>query len=139
MALSWYKRLQHIKEILEDLYLVIDSSDRQYSRAASFGVAFVFNNLFEECWKLMKDMLMQFYGYAADSRDIAGPSNNITTAYEVGLVDSELWAKMLVDRNAYTHDYRNQDMEYYYNQIVNVYLDLVLEFIRKCDEFQEKN
>lgn len=135
MPLNYAERLSNIKSILSDLLSIIG---KEYDKTAGFAAAFVFNNLFEECWKLMNELLTAVYGYSADDQSIKGPSRTLSTALEVGLIDSGRWKKMLLDRNNTTHDYRNQNLEYYFTQIKDEYAGLIGAFVEKA-ELEIKN
>lgn len=130
MPLNYIKRLQQIKDILSDLYPIIN---KDYNKESSFAATFVFNNLFEECWKLMSELLNVYYGFGY-SDNIKGSSKTISTAFEVGLIKSNRWKKMLLDRNNTNYDYRGQDLEYYFNQIKIEYVFLIEEFIEKAED-----
>ena len=40
---------------------------------------------------------------------------------------------MLIDRNNTTHDYRNQNLEYYFNQIKDEYVHLIEAFVKNAE------
>jgi len=135
MALNYISRIEHLKRILEDLYPEIEG---EYTKSKGFSTAFVFNNLFEESWKLMKDILCGILGFSEDDDNVKGPRNVIKYAYENNVIDSEKWLKVLLDRNNSTHDYRSQNMEYYWNQIKNEYVHLVERLIRNAEMLIKK-
>ena len=131
MALDSVRRLKLLKDILEDLKLALS---KDYDKTIGFAIAFVFNNLFEECWKLMQDILMEYYGYHKGTGDIGGPRNTINTAYECNLIHSDRWIKMMLDRNNTTHDYRNQNIDFYTEQIRTEYIYLIENFIDDAEK-----
>lgn len=131
MSYSCIERLNTIKAILSDLYPIIR---QEWNKQAGFAATFVFNNLVEECWKLMNELLTLVYGYSRDDQQIKGPSKTISVSFEVGLIDNPRWKKMLLDRNNTTHDYRNQNIEYYFHQIKNEYIHLVENLVETAEK-----
>ncbi len=131
MSYNYVERLKAIKETIAELRQITKD---KYSRVAALAAAFVFNNLFEECWKLMNELLIAVYGYSNDDQTIKGPARTLAVSFEVGLVDSPRWKKMMIDRNNTTHDYRNENIELYFDAIKNEYIKLVDNFVKKADE-----
>jgi len=86
----------------------------------------------------MKDILCGVLGFSEDNDNVKGPRNVIKFAYENNVIDSEKWLKALLDRNNSTHDYRSQNMEYYWNQIKNEYVQLAEKLIKTAKESAEK-
>ena len=135
MALNFVRRIELICDMLDTDLAPIICND--FTRTNGYACAFVFNNIFEESWKLMKELLVEYYGYNEGEQYVGGPRNTIKTAFEAGLIKSERWLKMLQDRNSTTHDYRNNDLENYYEQIKAEYVGLVKELIVKSKELTE--
>lgn len=131
MSYNYIERLRAVKETLSELRQI---TKPKYSRVAALAAAFVFNNLFEECWKLMNELLIAVYGYSHDDRTIKGPAKTLAVSFEVGLIDSPRWKKMMIDRNNTTHDYRNQNIEYFFNAIKTEYIGLIDSFVKKAEE-----
>ena len=136
MASNYYRRLENIRSaIKEDLEPIVS---REYDHILGLACVTAFNGIFEECWKLMRELLIEFYGYMNGDEAVGGPSNVIKTAYSVGLIRSNRWGKMLLDRNYTTHDYRNQNIEGYYRQVKDEYYKLILDFIAEVPAVIEK-
>ncbi len=131
MSYNYVERLKAIKETIAELKQITDD---KYSRVAALAAAFVFNNLFEECWKLMNELLTAVYGYSNDDQTVKGPARTLAVSFEVGLIDSTRWKKMMIDRNNTTHDYRNENIELYFDAIKNEYINLVDSFVKKAEQ-----
>ncbi|MBQ9383802.1 MAG: nucleotidyltransferase substrate binding protein [Ruminiclostridium sp.] len=132
MGSNCVRRTAAIRDMLaSDLEPIIVND---FTKTYGYACAFVFNNLFEECWKLMKELLVGYFGYNEGEQYVGGPKNCIKTAYEAGLIGTERWLKMLQDRNSTTHDYRNNDLENYYERIKNEYVVLVKELLDKAEK-----
>lgn len=130
MALDYTRRLELIESMINDDLSLFLNDDT--NRKSAFGAAFIFNNIFEESWKLMKDVLIEFYGFTNESEEVlGGPKLIINTALTVKLITTDRWLKILMDRNNTTHDYSRQNMNYYFDQIKTEYIGLVQEFINK--------
>ena len=132
MALNCVRRLDMLKDMVKSDLEPIICND--FTRTNGYACAFVFNNIFEESWKLMKELLIMYYGYSEGEQYVGGPRNTIRTAFDSGLVKTERWLKMLADRNSTTHDYRNNDLENYYEQIKKEYVFLVKDLIDTADK-----
>lgn len=130
MPLNYEQRIEQLKAIMNDLEPILDG---EYTREKGFAVAFVFNNLFEETWKHMSTILKNYYGYSNEDPSVKSPKNVIKTSLEVGLIDTDRWLKILLDRNNTTHDYRNQNIEFYFNQIKTEYYDYIKKLILKSE------
>ena len=124
MALRYADRLALINDIVSDL---IPLTHCEYDSKTGYAAAFVFNNLFEECWKLIREILVGYYGYE-DSLLAAGGRTVIGNAINEGFINKR-WMKMLVDRNESTHDYRNKNLQSYWEKISDEYLNLVIDFV----------
>lgn len=86
------------------------------------GTSAKFSITFDLSWKVMKDILVQYYaitGFVAGS-----PREVLREAYKANLISDEAWMEMLKVRNELTHDYDSEIVKEYCNRIVEKYIDL---------------
>ncbi len=105
------------------------SEARQRDLSDSFvlsGTSAKFSITFDLSWKVMKDILVQYYaitGFVAGS-----PREVLREAYKVDLISDDIWMEMLKVRNELIHDYDGDIMKEYCNKIVEKYIDLFYDF-----------
>ena len=86
------------------------------------GTSAKFSITFDLSWKVMKDILVQYYaitGFVAGS-----PREVLREAYKANLISDDAWMEMLKVRNELTHDYNSEIVKEYCNRIVEKYIDL---------------
>ena len=86
------------------------------------GTSAKFSITFDLSWKVMKDILVQYYaitGFVAGS-----PREVLREAYKANLISDNAWMEMLKVRNELTHDYDSEIVKEYCNRIVEKYIDL---------------
>lgn len=92
---------------------------------------------FDLSWKVMKDIIVQYYNI--DNYAIGSPSENLKTAFSVGLIeDNGIWLRILNLRNRLSHDYSGDLAHESCDLIVKVYIDFFLEFEKNIEEFIKK-
>lgn len=102
---------------------------RQRDLSDSFvlsGTGAKFSITFDLSWKVMKDILVQYYaitGFVAGS-----PREVLREAYKADLISDEAWMEMLKVRNELAHDYDGDIVKEHCNTIVGKYIDLFYEF-----------
>lgn len=90
------------------------------------GTSAKFSITFDLSWKVMKDILVQYYaitGFIAGS-----PREVLREAYKAELISDEAWMDMLKVRNELAHDYDCEIVKTHCNSIVEKYIDLFYEF-----------
>ena len=90
------------------------------------GTSAKFSITFDLSWKVMKDILVQYYaitGFVAGS-----PREVLRESYKANLISDEAWMNMLKVRNELAHDYDCEIVKEHYNTIVQKYIDLFYEF-----------
>lgn len=90
------------------------------------GTSAKFSITFDLSWKVMKDILVQYYaitGFVAGS-----PREVLRESYKANLIDADDWMQMLKVRNELTHDYDCEIVKTYCNTIVEKYIDLFYDF-----------
>lgn len=102
---------------------------RQRDLSDSFvlsGTSAKFSITFDLAWKVMKDILVQYYsivGFVTGS-----PREVLREAYKANLISDDEWMQMLKVRNELIHDYDGDIMKEYCNKIVDRYIDLFYDF-----------
>ena len=90
------------------------------------GTGAKFSITFDLSWKVMKDILVQYY---AITDFVAGsPREVLREAYQANLINDDTWMEMLKIRTALTHDYDCEILKESCNRIVEKYIDLFCEF-----------
>lgn len=90
------------------------------------GTSAKFSITFDLAWKVMKDILIQYYaitGFVAGS-----PREVLRESFKANLISDETWMEMLKVRNELTHDYDCEIVKEHCNRIVETYIDLFYEF-----------
>lgn len=75
----------------------------------------MYNLSFDLAWKVMKDILKDYHGvleYATGS-----PRENLRMAASVGMIEDDIWVKMLCVRNNLAHDYDGALAEKYFYDV----------------------
>ena len=102
---------------------------RQRDLSDSFvlsGTSAKFSITFDLSWKVMKDILVQYYaitGFVAGS-----PREVLRESYKANLISDDAWMEMLKVRNELSHDYDCEIVKEHCNTIVEKYIDLFYDF-----------
>lgn len=95
------------------------------------GTGWKFSITFDLAWKVMKDILIQYYQIISF---VAGsPREVLREAFKADLIEDDLWLEMLKVRNQLTHDYDCEIVKKYCRKIVDEYIDLFYEFENNVD------
>ena len=92
------------------------------------GTSAKFSIAFDLAWKVMKDILVQYYaitGFVAGS-----PREVLRESFKANLISDETWMEMLKVRNQLAHDYDCDIVKEHCNTIIGTYIDLLYEFER---------
>lgn len=90
------------------------------------GTGAKFSITFDLAWKVMKDILVQYYaitGFVTGS-----PREVLRESFQANLISGDEWMEMLKIRNQLAHDYDGAIVKAHCEQIVNVYIDKMKEF-----------
>lgn len=90
------------------------------------GTSAKFSITFDLAWKVMKDILIQYYaitGFVSES-----PREVLRESYKADMISDDTWLEMLKVRNELSHDYDGVIVEEYCSKIVEKYIDLFYEF-----------
>lgn len=102
---------------------------RQRDLSDSFvlsGISAKFSITFDLSWKVMKDILVQYYaitGFVTGS-----PREVLREAYKANLISDDAWMEMLKVRNELAYDYDCEIVKEHCNTIVEKYIDLFYDF-----------
>lgn len=102
---------------------------RQRDLSDSFvlsGTSAKFCITFDLAWKVMKDILIQYYaitGFVAIS-----PREVLRQSFKANLISDESWMEMLKVRNQLTHDYDGAIVKEHCHTIIEKYIDLFYDF-----------
>ena len=96
------------------------------------GTSAKFSITFDLTWKVMKDILVQYYaitGFVAGS-----PREVLRESFKANLISDETWMEMLKVRNQLAYDYDCDIVKEHCNTIIGTYIDLLYEFERAVKE-----
>ena len=103
------------------------------------GTSAKFSITFDLSWKVMKDILVQYY---AITNFVAGsPREVLKKAYQADMISNDKWMEMLKVRNELAHDYDCEIVKEHCPTIVDEYIDLFYDFetkVKKLMDTEEK-
>ncbi len=90
------------------------------------GTSAKFSITFDLSWKVMKDILVQYY---AITNFVAGsPREVLKESFRANLISDDQWMEMLKVRNELAHDYDSEIVKEHCKEIVENYIDLFYAF-----------
>ncbi len=130
MDKKFIKRYESFQKSLDSLNEA-KSRDMDDSFVLS-GTSAKFSITFDLGWKVMKDLLVQYY---AVTNFVAGsPREVLRKAFQMDLIADDIWMEMLDVRNHLIHDYDSEIIKQYCSKIVNVYIDTFYKFRETVEE-----
>lgn len=90
------------------------------------GTSTKFSITFDLSWKVMKDILVQYY--AITGFVTCSPKEVLRESFKANLISDDAWMDMLKVRNELAHDYDCEIVKTHCNTIVKKYIDLFYEF-----------
>lgn len=131
---KFYKRLESFKNSLNAL---AEAKERDMNDSfVVSGTGAKFSITFDLAWKVMKDIIIQYYAVVDFPK--GSPREVLRKAFELNLIDGDVWMEMLRDRNDFTHDYDGTLVRDACRKIVDVYIDKFYEFCDRAEKFYEK-
>lgn len=100
------------------------------------GTGAKFSITFDLAWKVMKDILVQYYaitGFVAGS-----PREVLRAAFQAQMIEGDEWMEILKVRNQLAHDYDGVILEASCQAIVNVYIPKFYELLEKVEKLLEE-
>ena len=116
-----YKSYTHSLEVLAE------AKERDLSDSfIACGICGKFSITFDLAWKVMKDILWQYYEI---TDFVAGsPREVLRHSFKARLIQGDEWMEMLKVRNQLSHDYDGLVVKEYCQIIVDSYIDKLEEF-----------
>lgn len=96
-----------------------------------------FNLTFDLSWKVMKDILSENKGvldFATGS-----PRDTMQTAFANGMIDDDIWLKMLRVRNKLAHDYDGAIAVNEFNAIINDFCTVFVKLQNEVKKYYESD
>lgn len=121
---KFIRRFESFKNSLDSL-----AEARQRDLSDSFvlsGTSAKFSITFDLAWKVMKDILLQYYaitGFVAES-----PREVLKQSFQANLITGDEWIEMLKVRNQLAHDYDGVIVKEHCQTIIHEYIDKLYDF-----------
>lgn len=134
MEEKFYRRFQSFKDSLAAL-----SEARTRDLSDSFvlsGTGAKFSITFDLAWKVMKDIIVQYH--MISDFPTGSPREVLRKAFEVGLIEDDIWMEMLKVRNEISHDYDGTILKTYCEKIVGSYIDEMKGFEGRVQKLMGK-
>ncbi len=99
------------------------------------GTSAKFSITFDLAWKVMKDILVQYYaitGFVTGS-----PREVLKQSFQAKLITGDEWIDMLKIRNQLAHDYDGVIVKEHCQTIIHVYIDKLYDFKTVVEELLE--
>jgi nucleotidyltransferase substrate binding protein (TIGR01987 family) len=96
------------------------------------GTSSKFSITFDLAWKVMKDILVQYYSI---TNFVSGsPREVLRASFQARLIDDDDWMDMLKIRNELSHDYDGEIVASHCVAIINRYVEIMTAFQNKVEE-----
>lgn len=131
------KFTKRYKSFLNSLNSLAEAKERDMTDSFVLsGTSAKFSITFDLSWKVMKDILIQYY---AITDFIAGsPREVLKAAFQAQLISDDVWMEMLKVRNQLAHDYDGEIVKSHCHEIINNYIDKMQEFQEHVDTLLKK-
>lgn len=101
------------------------------------GTSAKFSITFDLAWKVMKDILVQYYaitGFVTGS-----PREVLKQSFQANLITGDEWIDMLKIRNQLAHDYDGVIVKEHCQTIIHLYIDKLYDFKTVVEELLGEN
>ena len=121
---KFIRRFEAFKNSLDSL-----AEARQRDLSDSFvlsGTSAKFSITFDLAWKVMKDILIQYYaitGFVTGS-----PREVLKRSFQANLITGDEWIEMLKVKNQLAHDYDGVIVKEHCQTIIHEYIDKLYDF-----------
>ena len=121
---KFIRRFESFKNSLDSL-----AEARQRDLSDSFvlsGTSAKFSITFDLAWKVMKDILLQYYaitGFVTGS-----PREVLKQSFQANLITGDEWIEMLKVKNQLAHDYDGVIVKEHCQTIIHLYIDKLYDF-----------
>ena len=125
--------LEDIKQYRNSLDSLAEAKQRDLSDSFVLsGTSAKFSITFDLAWKVMKDILVQYYaitGFVTGS-----PREVLRESFQANLITGDEWMDMLKVRNQLAHDYDGVIVKEHCGTIVHVYIDKLYDFKKAVEK-----
>lgn len=101
------------------------------------GTSAKFSITFDLAWKVMKDILIQYY--AITDFVTSSPKEVLKQSFQANLITGDEWIDMLKIRNQLAHDYDGVIVKEHCQTIIHVYIDKLYDFKTVVEELLGEN
>jgi nucleotidyltransferase substrate binding protein (TIGR01987 family) len=129
--IRWQQRFSNYQKALVRLSEAVNLLNDNISEGSEFdllkeGLIQRFEYTHELAWKVMKDYL-EYQGYV----DIRGSRDAIRKSLELNILSDRRWMATIEARNLTSHNYDDETVDNIYNEIMNIYFPLFIDFEAK--------
>ena len=129
--IRWQQRFSNYQKALARLSEAVDLLVDNVNEGSEFdllkeGLIQRFEYTHELAWKVMKDYL-EYQGYV----DIRGSRDAIRKSLELNILSDRRWMATIEARNLTSHNYDDETVDNIYNEIMNIYFPLFIDFEAK--------
>ena len=127
------KFIRRFKSFQNSLDSLAEARERDLSDSFVLsGTSAKFSITFDLAWKVMKDILVQYYaitGFVTGS-----PREVLKQSFQAKLITGDEWIDMLKIRNQLAHDYDGVIVKEHCQTIIHLYIDKLYDFKTVVEE-----
>lgn len=132
------KFIRRFESFQNSLDLLAEARERDLSDSFVLsGTSAKFSITFDLAWKVMKDILVQYYaitGFVTGS-----PREVLKQSFQAKLITGDEWIDMLKIRNQLAHDYDDVIVKEHCQTIIHLYIDKLYDFKTVVEELLGEN
>ncbi|MBN2947702.1 MAG: nucleotidyltransferase substrate binding protein [Blautia sp.] len=132
------KFIRRFKSFQNSLDSLAEARERDLSDSFVLsGTSAKFSITFDLAWKVMKDILVQYYaitGFVTGS-----PREVLKQSFQAKLITGDEWIDMLKIRNQLAHDYDGVIVKEHCQTIIHLYIDKLYDFKTVVEELLGEN
>lgn len=132
------KFIRRFESFQNSLDLLAEARERDLSDSFVLsGTSAKFSITFDLAWKVMKDILVQYYaitGFVTGS-----PREVLKQSFQAKLITGDEWIDMLKIRNQLAHDYDGVIVKEHCQTIIHLYIDKLCDFKTVVEELLGEN
>ena len=132
------KFIRRFESFQNSLDLLAEARERDLSDSFVLsGTSAKFSITFDLAWKVMKDILVQYYaitGFVTGS-----PREVLKQSFQANLITGDEWIDMLKIRNQLAHDYDGVIVKEHCQTIIHLYIDKLYDFKTVVEELLGEN
>ena len=129
------KFIRRFKSFQNSLDSLAEARERDLSDSFVLsGTSAKFSITFDLAWKVMKDILVQYYaitGFVTGS-----PREVLKQSFQAKLITGDEWIDMLKIRNQLAHDYDGVIVKEHCQTIIHLYIDKLYDFKTVVEELR---